>query len=64
MKFSWFKAEMTDRRTSPRVIGPKSRHFDGRPSNKSSTDILTKILKSEDPQKTKNLTRLRKVYSK
>jgi len=64
MKFSWFKAEMTDRRTPSRVIGPKSRRFDGRPSTKSCTDVLAKILKSEDLQKAKNLTRLRKVYAK
>jgi len=64
MQFIWSKAEMTDRRTPPRVMGPKRRHFDGRPSSISPTDVLARILRVEDSQKTKKLSRLRKSYSK
>jgi len=64
MQFIWSKAEMTDRRTPPRVIGPKRRRFDGKPSSISPTEVLTRLLKAEAPQKTKDLSRLRKAYAK
>lgn len=64
MRFSWNKAEMTDRRTPSRVMSPTGGHFDGRPTSKCSTDILTKILRDKDPNKEKTLNRLRAVYAR
>jgi len=64
MNFSWHKAGITDRRITPRVLIPDAGHFDGRPSDKSSTDVLAKILDLADQQKIKSFARLRRAYSK